>query len=228
MASGSSVGSDAFALLSLLVISLAVLLLLRHFLPLRTTPAYLLTPVFLALALPVSIVLLVPIDLASSSGTDDEASRGIWLPQKVVLIAWRIAYWLTFALTWYVHRRFEAVSHGSGIDVAQGYLTSPGRIHRFGVSDTKGPPPILSAFECALPAHCSWFWRSWACLCVLRKRVPVDISQITGYGIGILLGFDAGNISYGPRLGCGTTKTFPQCECQWQVEEDTGTGAEDT
>lgn len=100
MASGSSVGSDAFALLALLVISLLVLLLLRHFLPLRTTPAYLLTPVFLALALPVSIVLLVPIDLASSSGTDDEASRGIWLPQKVVLIAWRIAYWLTFALTW--------------------------------------------------------------------------------------------------------------------------------
>lgn len=100
MASGSSLGSDAFALLALLIISLLVLLLLRHFLPLRTTPAYLLTPVFLALALPVSIVLLVPIDLASSSGTDDEASRGIWLPQKVVLIAWRIAYWLTFALTW--------------------------------------------------------------------------------------------------------------------------------
>lgn len=100
MASGSSLSSDAFALLALLIISLLVLLLLRHFLPLRTTPAYLLTPVFLALALPVSIVLLVPIDLASSSGTDDEAARGIWLPQKVVLIAWRIAYWLTFTLTW--------------------------------------------------------------------------------------------------------------------------------
>lgn len=100
MASGSSVGSEAFALLALLVISLLVLLLLRHFLPLRTTPAYLLTPVFLALALPASIVLLVPIDLASSSGTDDDASRGIWLPQKVVLVAWRVAYWLTFALTW--------------------------------------------------------------------------------------------------------------------------------
>lgn len=100
MASGSSLGSDAFALLALLVISLLVLLLLRHFLPLRTTPAYLLTPVFLALALPVSIILLVPIDLASSSGTDDEASRGVWLPPKVVLVAWRIAYWLTFALTW--------------------------------------------------------------------------------------------------------------------------------
>ncbi|SLM35151.1 lmbr1 domain-containing protein [Lasallia pustulata] len=102
MASGSSVGSEAFALLALLVISLLVLLLLRHFLPLRTTPAYLLTPVFLALALPASIVLLVPIDLASSSGTDDDASRGIWLPQKVVLVAWRVAYWLTFALTWVI------------------------------------------------------------------------------------------------------------------------------
>ena len=100
MAYGSSIGSDAFALLALLVISLLVLLLLRHFLPLRTTPAYLLAPIFLALALPISIILLVPIDLASSSGTDDEASRGIWLPQRVMLVAWRIAYWLTFALTW--------------------------------------------------------------------------------------------------------------------------------
>ena len=100
MAPLSSVGSNVFALLSLLTISLLVLLLLRHFLPLRTTPSYLLIPIFLALALPVSIILLVPIDLASSLKSDDEASRGIWLPQRVMLIAWRIAYWLTFSLTW--------------------------------------------------------------------------------------------------------------------------------
>ena len=96
----SSVGSDVFALLALLVISILVILLLRHYLPLRTTPAYLLVPVFLALALPSSIVLLVPIDLASSSGTNTDGSRGIWLPERVMLVAWRIAYWLTFALTW--------------------------------------------------------------------------------------------------------------------------------
>ena len=101
--SASSIGSDVFALLALLVISSLVLLLLRHFLPIRTTPAYILVPIFLALALPVSIILLVPIDLASSSRTNDEASRGIWLPEGIMVVAWRIAYWLTFALTWYVN-----------------------------------------------------------------------------------------------------------------------------
>lgn len=97
----SSIGSDAFALLALITISAFVLLLLRHFLPLRTTPAYLTVPIFLALALPISIILLVPIDLASSSRTDEEALRGIWLPQGVMLVVWRLTYWLTFALTWY-------------------------------------------------------------------------------------------------------------------------------
>ena len=98
----SSVGSDVFAFLALLVVSTLVLLLLRHYLPLRSTPAYLLVPVFLALALPCSIILLVPIDLASSSGTDTQGVRGIWLPERVILVAWRISYWLTFVLTWVV------------------------------------------------------------------------------------------------------------------------------
>ncbi|THZ12333.1 hypothetical protein D6C91_08577 [Aureobasidium pullulans] len=102
MAPSSSVGSDIFAILALLSISTTVILLLRYYLPLRTTPAYLLIPVFLALALPSSIVLLVPIDLASSSGTDTEGQRGIWLPDNVMLVAWRLAYWLTFCLTWFV------------------------------------------------------------------------------------------------------------------------------
>lgn len=96
----SSAGSNVFVLISILAISIVVLLLLRHFLPLRSTPAYLLVPIFLALALPISIILLVPIDLASSSRNVDDASRGIWLPQVAVQIAWRITYWLTFALTW--------------------------------------------------------------------------------------------------------------------------------
>jgi hypothetical protein len=97
----ASAGSGAFALLALLLVSLLVLLLLRHFLPLRSTPAYLLVPVFLSLALPCSIILLVPIDVASSSSAHDEASPGIRLPEAVLLVAWRVAYWLTFALTWY-------------------------------------------------------------------------------------------------------------------------------
>ena len=65
----SSISSDAFALLAILFISLFVLLLLRHFIPLRSTPTYLIVPVFLALALPISIILLVPIDITSSSRT---------------------------------------------------------------------------------------------------------------------------------------------------------------
>jgi hypothetical protein len=46
--------------------------------------------------------LLVPIDLASSARDQDAGSRGIWLPDRVLLVSWRISYWLTFALTWYI------------------------------------------------------------------------------------------------------------------------------
>ncbi|EON63518.1 hypothetical protein W97_02746 [Coniosporium apollinis CBS 100218] len=98
----SSAGSAVSFAFALFIISLLVLLLLRCYLPLRSTPAYLLVPVFLALALPASIVLLVPIDLASSAGTDTTASRGVWLPERALLVSWRITYWLTFALTWVI------------------------------------------------------------------------------------------------------------------------------
>ena len=97
----SSAGSVTFVLSALLSICCSVLLLLRYYLPLRTTPSYLLVPVFLALALPVSLIVLVPIDLASSLREDGQ-SAGIWLPEKAVLVAWRVAYWLTFALTWFI------------------------------------------------------------------------------------------------------------------------------
>ena len=97
----SPIGSEVFSVISLLVICLAALLVLRHYLPLRTTPAYLLVPIFFAIFLPASIILLVPIDLASNSGDQDAGSRGIWLPERVLLVSWRISYWLTFALTWY-------------------------------------------------------------------------------------------------------------------------------
>ena len=73
----SPVGSEIFTAIALLVISLGVLLLLRHYLPLRTTPAYLLVPIFFALGLPASIILLVPIDLASSARNQDAGSRGV-------------------------------------------------------------------------------------------------------------------------------------------------------
>ena len=95
MAGNSPAGSTAFFVLALLTICGAVLLLLRYYLPLRTTPAFITVPVFLTIALPASIVLLVPIDLASSAGT-----KGIWLGDNVVYKSWRVTYWLTFVLSW--------------------------------------------------------------------------------------------------------------------------------
>jgi LMBR1-like membrane protein len=95
------IGSAIFYAVSLIVVSLLVLLLLRYYLPLRSTPAYLLIPVFLAVALPANLILLVPIDLASKP-VIDENPRGIWLPQRGLLVAWRLTYWLTFALTWLI------------------------------------------------------------------------------------------------------------------------------
>ncbi|OAA53830.1 lmbr1 domain containing protein [Niveomyces insectorum RCEF 264] len=96
------VKSEIFVGLALLFFSLVVLLILRYYLPLRSTPAYLLVPVFFALWLPANIILLVPIDLASNAQTDDEATRGIWLPEAILRVSWRVTYWLTFALTWFI------------------------------------------------------------------------------------------------------------------------------
>ena len=98
----SGTGSAIFTVVSLSSICVAVLFLLRYFLPLRTTPAFVLFPIFLALALPSSAILLAPIDLASSSGPEDEASKGIWLSRRPLLVAWRLIYWLTFMLTWFI------------------------------------------------------------------------------------------------------------------------------
>ena len=96
----SLTGSNAFSILSFLTICFLVLLLLRYYLPLRTAPAYLIVPLFLALALPASVILLVPIDLASSAHGEDVPAKGIWLPQRALLVLWRISYWLVFVLTW--------------------------------------------------------------------------------------------------------------------------------
>lgn len=100
MASGA--GSGIFAALAILVISLGALLLLRQYVRVRSTPAFLTTSLLLAVVLPTSIVLLLPIDLASSARVEDEASKGIWLPDRLVLVSYRIIYWLTFVLTWLV------------------------------------------------------------------------------------------------------------------------------
>lgn len=115
------VGSSVFFALALLTICVLALLLLRRFLTLRATPAYLSVPVFLALALPASVVLLVPIDLASSSRDDGSGPRAIWLPDRLVLVSWRIAYWLIFVLTW-------AILPLLGEYVDSGYREPKGRL----------------------------------------------------------------------------------------------------
>ena len=141
IASAIPVGSSVFFSLSLLSICLLTLLLLRRFLTLRATPAYLSVPVFLALALPASVVLLVPIDLASSSRDDGTGPRAIWLPDRLVLVSWRIAYWLIFVLTWFalplllqpygrsVHYGFKLTMRS--FVISQGYPSITWRICRF-------------------------------------------------------------------------------------------------
>ncbi|KAL1899733.1 hypothetical protein Cpir12675_001232 [Ceratocystis pirilliformis] len=94
--------SETLSAIALTLISLVVLLTLRYYLPIRQTPSFYVVPIFLALFLPAGIVLLVPIDLSTSSMTGDVASRGIWLPQRLLLVWWRITYWLTFCLTWFI------------------------------------------------------------------------------------------------------------------------------
>ncbi|KAI2637429.1 LMBR1-like membrane protein-domain-containing protein [Xylaria nigripes] len=108
--SQSPVGSIVFACIALAVLSVAVLLILRRYLTLRITPAYLTVPVFFGLWLPASIILLVPIDLASNAGPEEDNIRGIWLPDRALLVSWRISYWLTFVLTWFIFPIFAEYS----------------------------------------------------------------------------------------------------------------------
>ncbi|KAF3931000.1 hypothetical protein ABW20_dc0101167 [Dactylellina cionopaga] len=109
-----AVGSSVLSAIAFVTIDLFVLLLIRFFLPLRTTPQYLLVPVFLALIIPCSIIVLVPIDLASNSGLDGSSGdRGVVLPHRVLLVAWRIAYWISFVLTWAILPILQSY-HASG------------------------------------------------------------------------------------------------------------------
>jgi LMBR1-like membrane protein len=58
--------------------------------------------------IPFSIVLLFPIDLASTrvdnlcSGDPEQGTRPLlYLNSTTLLLCWRIGYWTTFALTWF-------------------------------------------------------------------------------------------------------------------------------
>lgn len=56
-------------------------------------------PLFLAVYIPCSIVILVPVDLLSSSQNSHPL---FYLSERVRLVLWRIIYWLAFVLTWLI------------------------------------------------------------------------------------------------------------------------------
>ena len=66
----------------------------------RRTPLYVLVPLILAVFIPCSIVVLVPIDLVSSS--KHSKTTLFYLSEEIRLALWRFIYWLAFFLTWAV------------------------------------------------------------------------------------------------------------------------------
>lgn len=71
-----AVPETVFFALCLAGLAGVVVLIQRRYLPLRTTPEYLLVATFLPLFISCSIVVLVPIDLSSNSSTED-GTRGM-------------------------------------------------------------------------------------------------------------------------------------------------------
>ncbi len=76
------------------------LLGLSMFTKLRQTRAYVLLPLFFSVYIPCSIVVLVPIDLVSSSANGK--SSIFYLSEYVRLVLCPIIYWMAFFLTWAV------------------------------------------------------------------------------------------------------------------------------
>ncbi|KAK9466977.1 LMBR1-like membrane protein, partial [Lipomyces arxii] len=80
-----------------------------HFCTFKRFPAYLLISLFCAVYIPFNIILLVPIDLASSTSSSQPL---LSLPRRATFALWRVVYWLAFALTWFV------------LPILQGYMES--------------------------------------------------------------------------------------------------------
>ena len=92
-------GSNVLVGLALSATCGAALLTIRRYIPLRSTPTYLVFPVFLALALPFSIIVLLPVDISFQCASWGQAVETC-SPSEILIVSWRIIYWLTFALTW--------------------------------------------------------------------------------------------------------------------------------
>ncbi|KAK9446775.1 LMBR1-like membrane protein [Limtongia smithiae] len=80
-------------------IGIFVILLITYYCPFSRTPNYLLLALFCAVYISFSIILLVPIDLATSTS---DSTPLLSLPSSATFAIWRVVYWLSFALTWVV------------------------------------------------------------------------------------------------------------------------------
>lgn len=210
------VGSIVFACVALAVLSIVVLLILRRYLTLRTTPAYLLVPVFFGLWLPASIVLLVPIDLASNASPDDEAIRGIWLPHRALLVAWRITYWLTFTLTWCVLFNLVLLSSRRVLNrhPLKVHLSHLRRIFRCWIPRTEGPTILFPSPKCPVLRHRARVRHSRPRVFLPILRSVFYLTQGSDHGSRLLLGFDLGHLPNGARLGCDPSELDQKCECK--------------
>ncbi|KAK9475934.1 LMBR1-like membrane protein-domain-containing protein [Lipomyces japonicus] len=91
--------------LGFFLIAVNVLLLLNYYCSFRRMPSYLVFALFIAVFIPFSIILLVPVDLAS---TFSDSKPLLSLPRKYTYFTWRILYWLSFGLTWLVLPMLQA------------------------------------------------------------------------------------------------------------------------
>lgn len=89
-----------FPVLAFCLTGVVALVGISAFTRLRKTPYYVLVPLFFSVYIPCSIVVLVPIDLVSSS--KNGKSSLFFVSESIRLILWRIIYWLAFTLTWAV------------------------------------------------------------------------------------------------------------------------------
>lgn len=88
----------------LLIISTCVLFFLHRVVKIKYIPAYVTVLAFVAFLIPISIVVLLPVDLASGRADDLNSERKpewpiSYLNHTVLLKIWRAAYWLSFSLT---------------------------------------------------------------------------------------------------------------------------------
>ena len=95
-------GQESFAVPALCIVTAATVLLLRYFAAAETSWAVRLQ-VMLSWTLSLSIIALVPADIAVTANNEDGARPGLG-------ILWDLSYWTTFCLTWFVlpiHQIYE-------------------------------------------------------------------------------------------------------------------------